>query len=325
MDILTDLRHKAAALNRKIAFPESTEERTLKAVEILTRDRICRPVLIGNPQDIRQKAAELQIDLDPQVPIVDPNRSDKLSDFASELFNLRKQKGMTYEQAKALVTQDLFYGAMLVRKGDCHGMVAGAVHPTADVLRSAIYCVGTKPGSKTVSSIFLMVLEDGRALSFGDCAVVPYPDETQLADIAVASAETHRQLTGEQPIVALLSFSTKGSAEHDAVTKVRKTLEIIRSRDATLLVDGELQFDAAYVEVIGKRKAPGSAVAGKANVFIFPNLDAGNIAYKITERIGHAKAIGPIVQGVAKPINDLSRGCSPDDIVNVAAICGLKD
>ncbi len=324
MEILRTIRKRASDIQARIVLPESLEERTLRAVDVLTRERIARPVLIGNPEQVRQKAKSLDIDLDPQIPILDSQRSDKVTDFATELFNLRKTKGMTYEQAKQNVQSALYFGAMLVRRGDCDGMVAGAVHTTADVLRSAIHCVGTAPGIRTVSSIFLMILQDGSALTFGDCAVVPYPDSSQLADIAIASAKTHHQLTGEQARVALLSFSTKGSAEHEAVTKVTDALAMIRNREPDLVVDGELQFDAAFIDAIGKRKAPGSAVAGHANVYVFPNLDAGNISYKITERIGHAQAIGPVIQGVAKPINDLSRGCTAEDIVNVVAICSLR-
>ncbi len=324
MEILETIRKRAADVNARIVLPESLEERTLRAVEIIKREGIARPILLGNAEQIRQQAKSFRVDLDPQVVIIDPQRSDKTTDFATELFNLRKAKGMTYEQARQNVQTGLYFGAMMVRRGECEGMVAGAINTTADVLRSAIHCVGTAQGIKTVSSIFLMVLPDGRAVTYGDCAVVPYPNPPQLADIAVASAKTHFQLTGETPRVALLSFSTRGSAQHEAVTKVTDTLKILREREPQLDVDGELQFDAAYVEAIGKRKAPGSTVAGRANVFIFPNLDAGNISYKITERIGHAQAVGPVIQGVAKPINDLSRGCSTEDIVNVVAICCLR-
>ncbi len=258
------------------------------------------------------------------VPIIDPKRSEKNADYASELFNHRKTKGLTYENAKSLVESVMYYGAMMVRRGEAEGLVGGAVHTTADVLRSAIFCVGTAPGIQTVSSIFLMILPDNRVVTYGDCAVMPYPDPRQLADIAIASSESHRALTGEEPIVAMLSFSTKGSAKHDAVDKVTEALNIVKEKRPDLKIDGELQFDAAFVSSVGQRKAPGSSVAGKANVFIFPNLDAGNISYKITERIGHAKALGPIIQGLAKPINDLSRGCSAEDIANVTAICCTK-
>jgi phosphate acetyltransferase len=324
MNIIESIRGRAQAARKRIILPEGEEDRTLYAVKIIQDHQIARVGLLGNVEKIRQRAAELKIELNSSLPIVDPKKSDKLSDMASELHNRRKEKGMTYEQAKVAMQDVLYYGAMLVRRGEYDGMVGGAVHTTADVLRAAIHCVGLAPGIKTVSSIFLMVLPEGRAITYGDGAVVPYPDANQLADIAIASAQTHEQLTGETPLVAMLSFSTKGSAEHESVTRVVQALNIVKERQPNLRVDGEMQFDAAYVESIGKRKAPGSPVAGRANVFIFPNLDAGNICYKVTERIGKAQAIGPVIQGLAKPVNDLSRGCTAEDIANVVAICSLK-
>jgi len=324
VNILNDIRRRASEKKCRIVFPEGLEGRTLKAVKILLDQDIAKPIILGDVERVRSMARELDVTLPSSVVVVDPKRSEKISDFASELFNLRKAKGMTYEEAKTLVQGELFFGAMMVRRNECNGMVAGAVSTTADVLRSAIYCVGTAPGIKTVSSIFLMIMPEGRAITYGDCAVMPYPDASQLADIAIASAESHRQLTGEEPVVAMLSFSTKGSAKHESVDKVTAALKIARSKRPDLTMDGELQFDTAYVKAVGERKAPGSLVAGKANVFIFPNLDAGNISYKITERIGGAQALGPIVQGLAKPINDLSRGCTAEDIANVTAICCIK-
>ena len=324
MTIVESIRTKAREKKRRIVLPEGEEDRTLQAVKIILNEELCKPILLGDADKIRQKAKELSIDLPSSVPVLDPRRSEKVSDYASELFNIRKAKGMTYEEAKTLMQTVMYYSCMMVRRGDADGMVGGAVHTTADVMRAAIHCVGTAPGIKTVSSMFLMVLPDGRNITFADCAVNPYPDASQLADIAMASAETHLQLTGETPLVAMLSFSTKGSAKHEAVDKVVSALELVKQRKPDLSVDGEMQFDAAFIESIGKRKAPNSPVAGKANVLIFPNLDAGNIGYKITERIGKAQAVGPVIQGLAKPINDLSRGCSADDIANVAAICALK-
>lgn len=325
MNFIESIRTRAREKKRRIVLAEGEEERTLQAVKIILEEEIAKPVLLGDGEKIRSKAAQLNINLPSSIPIIDPRKSEKTTDFASELFTQRKNKGMTYEQAKSLMTDmTLYFGAMMVRRGECDGMVAGAVNTTADVMRSAIFSVGTAPGIKTVSSVFMMVLPDGHVITYGDCAVLPYPDENQLADIAIASAETHRQLTGEDPIVAMLSFSTKGSAKHEAVDKVLNALKIVKEKKTDLKIDGELQFDAAFVESVGQRKAPGSAVAGKANVFIFPNLDAGNICYKVTERIGKAQAIGPVIQGLAKPINDLSRGCNADDIANVTAICCLK-
>lgn len=324
MNIVESIRLKAKEKKRRIVLPEGEEDRTLQAVKIILNEELAKPTLLGDADKIRARARELNIEIPSSVAIIDPKKSDKVSDYASELFNLRKAKGMTYEEARSLMQTILYYGAMMVRRGEVDGMVGGAVATTADVMRAAIYCVGTAPGIKTVSSMFLMVLPDGRSVTFADCAVNPYPDENQLADIAIASADTHRQLTGEEPVMAMLSFSTKGSAKHDAVTKVVNALNIVKQKRPDLKADGEMQFDAAFVEAIGKRKAPDSPVAGKANVFIFPNLDAGNIGYKITERIGKAQAVGPVIQGLAKPINDLSRGCSAEDIANVTAICSLK-
>jgi phosphate acetyltransferase len=324
MNIVESIRMKAKEKKRRIVLPEGEEDRTIQAMKIIVTEDLAKPTLLGDPDKIRARAKELNIEIPSSVAIIDPKKSDKVPDYAGELFNIRKSKGMTYEEAKTLMQTILYYGSMMVRRGEVDGMVGGAVATTADVMRAAIYCVGTAPGIKTVSSMFLMVLPDGRSITFADCAVNPYPDENQLADIAIASAETHQQLTGEEPIMAMLSFSTKGSAKHDAVTKVVNALTIVKQKRPDLQVDGEMQFDAAYVEAIGKRKAPNSSVAGKANVYIFPNLDAGNIAYKITERIGKAQAVGPVIQGLAKPINDLSRGCSADDIANVTAICSLK-
>ena len=324
MKIMDTIREKARLKKCRIVLPEGEEERTIQALKIILDLQTAKPVLLGDPDKIRQKAYELHIDIPSSVSIIDPKRSDKTSDMASELFTLRKAKGMTYEQAKSAMQTVLYYGAMMVKRSEADGMVGGAVHTTADVLRAAIHCVGTAPGINTVSSIFMMILPDGRVITYGDCAVMPYPDAGQLADIAIASADSHRQLTGEEPVVALLSFSTKGSAKHEAVDKVTQALAIAKQKRPDLKIDGEMQFDAAFVESIGQRKSPGSPVAGKANVYIFPNLDAGNICYKVTERIGKAQAVGPVIQGLAKPINDLSRGCNAQDIADVTAICCLK-
>ncbi len=324
MKLMENIREKARQKKCRIVLPEGEEDRTIQALKIMLELQTAKPILLGDSDKIRKRAYELNIEIPSAVPIIDPKRSEKASDMTNELFTLRKAKGMTYEQAKTAMQTVLYYGAMMVRRGEADGMVGGAVHTTADVLRAAIHCVGTAPGINTVSSIFLMLLPDGRAVTFGDCAVMPYPDPAQLADIAIASADSHRQLTGEEPMVAMLSFSTRGSAKHEAVDKVTQALATAKQKRPDLKIDGEMQFDAAFVEAIGKRKAPDSPVAGKANVFIFPNLDAGNICYKVTERIGKAQAVGPVIQGLAKPINDLSRGCSAQDIADVTAICCLK-
>lgn len=324
MKLMETIREKARQKKCRIVLPEGEEDRTIQALKIILEQDTAKPTLLGDTEKIRKRAYELGIEIPSSVAILDPKRSDKTSDMTNELFTIRKAKGMTYEQAKTALQTVLYYGAMMVKRGEADGMVGGAVHTTADVLRAAIHCVGTAPGISTVSSIFLMLLADGRAVTYGDCAVMPYPEPEQLADIAIASAESHRQLTGEEPIVAMLSFSTKGSAKHEAIDKVTQALVIAKKKRPDLKIDGELQFDAAYVESVGKRKAPDSLVAGKANVYIFPNLDADNICYKVTERIGKARAVGSVIQGLAKPINDLSRGCSAQDIADVTAICCLK-
>lgn len=324
MSVIDQITQKAKGYNQRIAFPEATEPRTLKAVSILTDQSICRCILVGNHNEIQKAATENGIQLSSRISIIDPSSSDRNSDYTNEFFNLRKAKGQTHEQARERMKDPLFFAAMMVRRGDADGAVAGAITTTADVLRAGIQVIGLKEGNRTVSSVFLMNLPGGKVVTYGDCAVVPYPDAAQLADIAIASADTHQALTGEIPRVAMLSFSTKGSAAHEAVTKVTDALALVTKMRPGLAVDGELQFDAAWVAAVGQRKAPGSEVAGKANVFVFPNLDAGNIGYKITERVGGADAIGPIIQGLAKPLNDLSRGCKAEDIVTVAAVCAVK-
>jgi phosphate acetyltransferase len=258
------------------------------------------------------------------VRVIEPGRGPSGADLARALIGLPAFAPLSEEEAQARVADPITLGALLVRSGEADGCVGGASRPTRDILQAALRIVGLADGVRTVSSVFLMVLPDGRPVTFGDCAVVPEPDAAQLADIAVQSAQTHQQLTQQTPVVAMLSFSTKGSAEHAAVVRVREAVAIAKAMDPDLVIDGELQFDAAWVEDIGRRKAQGSPVAGRANVFVFPSLDAGNIAYKIAERLGRAQAIGPLLQGLSRPVHDLSRGCKVDDIVNVVAACALQ-
>jgi len=317
------LYDRARRYDKRIVLPEGEDPRTIRAVGAILAEKIARPVLLGNERTIRTRAAELGVVLPHGVPVIEPARSERAQDYAQELFQLRKAKGMTYEQAREAVEDVLYFGALMVRRGDADGSVAGAAHSTPDVLRAAIQCIGVAEGSALVSSFFLMVLPDGRPVTFADCGVVPTPDAAQLASIGLDAARSHRLLVGEEPRVAFLSFSTKGSADHPAVDLVRAATERAKSMRPDLAIDGELQFDAAFVPEVGASKAPGSPVAGDANVFVFPNLDAGNIGYKIAQRIGGAEAFGPILQGLKKPANDLSRGSDADDIVNVTAITAI--
>jgi len=319
--LLNEIKEKASILRKTIVLPESHDERVLKAAEKLTKEKTVSIITLGDKDRIHKDAKRLDVDLT-GVRIINPTTSDKLSDFTNILFNLRKHKGVTIDQARNAVQQDLFFAAMMVKENMADGSVAGSASATADVMRAGIQCIGMPEGISIVSSFFLMLFPD-KNYSFADCAVVPDPDEKQLADIAISTADNHRKLTGEEPFIAMLSFSTKGSAKHEAVDKVLKATEIIRSKRPDINVDGELQFDAAVIESIGKKKASGSNVAGKANVLIFPDLNSGNISYKIAQRWGKAEAVGPMVQGLKKPFFDLSRGCGVDDISNTAAIAAL--
>lgn len=326
--LIEKIKAKAKSDVKRIVLPEGDEPRTVMAASILRKEGIANPVLLGDPERIRAVALEQGADID-GIEIIDPLTSEKASSYASALYELRKAKGVTEEDAAGLVKDVMYYGIMMIKTGDADGLVSGAVHTTGDMLRPALQIIKTKPEMKIVSSSFLMdcpnkdLGEDG-LLVYADCVVMPCPTAEELAYIAVATADTARRLCGfEEPRVAMLSFSTKGSAKHELVSKVSEAVKIAHEIAPDLLLDGEMQFDAALVPSVGSSKAPGSPVAGRANICVFPDLQAGNIGYKITQRIGGAECFA-VLQGLQKPCNDLSRGCSVDDIVNTVAMTAVQ-
>lgn len=323
MNILESIRSRAAQLHKTVVLPEGDEERNQQAAAIMTRLGMAKVVLVGNSGSIASRAESSGISL-AGIEVVDPATSAHTSDYAALILEKRKAKGMTEQQAAELAHDPIYHATCMLATGAVDALVTGAVHSTGDMLRPALQIVGTAPGIKTVSSMFLMVMPDGRLFGFGDCAVVPDPTPEQLADIAIATASTFRKLTGIEPWVAMLSFSTKGSASHKMVDDVVQATHLARMKKPDLAVDGELQFDAALLPSVAAQKAPWSVVAGKANCFIFPELNAGNIGYKMVQRLAGAEAVGPVAQGLAKPANDLSRGCTAEDIVNVCAIAILN-
>ncbi|HBD94574.1 MAG: phosphate acetyltransferase [Spirochaetes bacterium GWF1_31_7] len=329
MNFIKMIEEKAISLNKKIVLPETEDDRVIKAASEILKRKLAKIILIGNPETIHAKASGLGVSID-GAEIINPVTSEYYDEFVTVYQKKREKKGMTIDQAKEIMANDyMFFGAMLVEKKVAHGMVGGALNTTAHTLRAMIQCVGTKPGTKSISSFFIMISPNKEIgykgiTFFADCAVIPLPDANQLADIAEATADNFKAFVGETPMVAMLSFSTKGSAETEETKKVAQAVDILQARRPDIMVDGELQLDAAIVAEVGNKKAPGSKVAGRANVLVFPNLEAGNIGYKLVQRFGNAEALGPILQGANRPVNDLSRGCSVEDIVNVVSITSVQ-
>ena len=326
MAIIDKIKAKAKSDVKHIVLPEGEEIRNVQAAVMIRDQGLAKLTLLGNPAKVKEVAAGADLT---GIDIIDPADSDKAPLYAATLYDLRKAKGMTEEEAAKKVADPMYYGIMMVKLGDADGLVSGAIHSTGDMLRPALQVIKSKPGMKTVSSCFLMECPDksfgdNGVMIFSDCGVNIDPDAEQLANIALGAADSARSLAGMEPRVAMLSFSTKGSAKHDNVTKVQEATRIAKEMAPDLALDGELQLDAALVEKVGQLKAPGSKVAGHANTLVFPNLDAGNIGYKLVQRLAHAEAYGPILQGIAKPCNDLSRGCSAEDIVATVAITACQ-
>jgi phosphate acetyltransferase len=325
MELLDSIKLNARKHNKRIVLPEGYEERTIKAADIAIAEELAQIILIGDPAEIKAHAEKLGLKNLVKAAVVNPKSHPKKEQYINLMVELRKSKGMTKEEASRLIEDPLYLGVLMIKNGDADGEVTGADHATGDVLRPAFHYIKTAPGISVVSGAFIMILQDksfgdNGILVFADSAVHPDPTDQELAEIAVATAHTAKVIAGMEPRVAILSFSTKGSAKHEMVDKVINATKIAQQMAPQFMIDGELQGDAALVESIGQKKAPGSKIAGKANVLIFPDLNSGNIAYKLVQRLAHAEAIGPVLQGMAAPINDLSRGCSVSDIVSMITI-----
>ena len=327
--MMSKIKASAKAAGKCIVLPEGNEERTLKAADIILQEGLAKLILLGNEAEIKKLAAEWGLKNIDKATIIDPKDNPKKEFYAEMLCEIRKSKGMQMPEALKLVEDPLYLGTLLIKNKEADGEVAGARNATGDVLRPAFQIVKTLPGISVVSGAFIMVFKDKQwgddgIMVFADCAADPNTDENKLAQIAVVTAETAKNIAGIDPRIAMLSFSTKGSAKHELVDKVVNATRIAKEMNPNLVIDGDLQADAAIVPKVGNSKAPGSPVAGKANVLVFPSLEVGNIAYKLVQRLAGAEAIGPIMQGMAAPINDLSRGCSVEDIVNVVAITATQ-
>ncbi len=328
MSFIEEIKSKAKNEIKTIALPEATDLRVLKATAIIAKEGFANIILLGNKNEILKIANENDLDLS-NVTIIDPNNNEKYEEYVEAFYELRKAKGMDYEKAKNLIKDPVYFGMMMVKQGDCDGLVSGAIHSTADTLRPALQILKTAPNTKLVSAFFLMVVpncefgENGTFV-FSDCGLNAYPNEEELSEIAISSAKSFEQLVGKTPKIAMLSYSTYGSAKSDSTNKVINATKLVKQKAPELTIDGELQLDAAIIPEVAESKAPGSLVAGHANTLIFPNLDAGNIGYKLTQRLAKAEAYGPLCQGIAKPVNDLSRGCSAEDIVGVVAITAVQ-
>ncbi|MBQ3145020.1 MAG: phosphate acetyltransferase [Clostridia bacterium] len=324
MSFIDDIKARAKEQTKTIVLPEATDIRTLKAVDIMAKDEFCKIVLVGNKEEITKIANENGFDIS-KAEIVEPANSEYYEEYVNAFYELRKNKGMTEEKAKELMLDEVFFGMMMVKQGKADGLVSGAAHSTADTLRPALQILKTAAGTKLVSTFSVMVVpncefgEDG-VFVFADCGLNQNPDSEGLSEIAISTAKSFKQIIGKEPRVAMLSYSTMGSAKAEEVDKVRIATELAKEKEPELSIDGEMQFDAAIIPEIAKSKAPNSKVAGKANTLVFPDLQAGNIGYKLVERLAKAEAYGPICQGMAKPVNDLSRGCKAEDIVGVVAI-----
>ena len=330
MDLVQSIIERAKSNKQRIVLPEATEERTLRAADKVLAEGVANIILIGNPAEINSLAEKWGLKNIDKATIIDPENNPKSEEYATLLAELRKKKGMTIEQARELVKDPLYLGCMIIKTGDADGQISGALSTTGETLRQALQIIKCAPGITCVSGAMLLITKDPQygengVLVVGDVAVTPMPDAQQLAQIAVCTAQTAKSVAGfAEPRVAMLSFSTKGSAKHEVVDKVVEATKLAKEMDPELKIDGELQADAALVPSVGEKKAPGSEIAGKANVLVYPCLEVGNISYKMVQRLGGAEAIGPVLQGIARPVNDLSRGCSVDDIYKLVAITACQ-